>query len=149
MIGVFDTQWQRRMAEVLRLLESEHVLVVHSSGLDEIALDRPTHVVELRNGEISEYDIEPSQFGIEPRSMDDLVATSPETSLAKLEQSLAEPDSKAADIVSLNAGAAIYAAGVATSLKNGVLMAQDAIAAGLARERLQDLVRVSRLMTLK
>ena len=57
-----------------------------------------------------------------------------------------EPDSSAADIVSLNAGAAIYVSGVATSLANGVTMAQDAIAAGLANERLQELVRISKLM---
>ena len=66
-------------------------------------------------------------------------------SLQLLQQSLTDPDSAAADIVSLNAGAAIYAAGVALSLKMGVEMAQDAIAAGLANERLQEFVRVTKL----
>ena len=75
-----------------------------------------------------------------------LCADSTESSLALVKQSLSEPDSAAADIVSLNAGAAIYVAGVATSLKNGVIMAQDAIAAGLAKERLDELIRISSLM---
>jgi anthranilate phosphoribosyltransferase len=122
------------------------VLVVHSNGLDEITLEGPSYVVELQGGEIRDYQIEPQDFDIDPRSHDGLRADSPESSLALMKQSLTEPDSAAADIVSLNAGAAIYAAGVATNLKNGVIMAQDAIAAGLANERLEELIRISRLM---
>ncbi len=145
-IGVFSPIWQRRMAEVSKLLGAEHVLVVHSNGLDEIALDAPSYVVELNGGNISEYEITPEDFGIDTRGTDDLRADSPEASLALVKQALNEPDSAAADIVSLNAGAAIYASGVATSLANGVIMAQDAIAAGLANERLQELVRISSMM---
>ena len=146
-IGVFSPEWQRRMAEVLKLLGSEHAMIVHSDGLDEIRLDAPTHVVELKNGEISEYDISPEQFGIAMRNdIAELCAESTESSLALVKQALQNPDSAAADIVSLNAGAAIYVAGIATSLANGVVMAQDAIAAGLANECLQELVRISSLM---
>lgn len=145
-IGVFSPLWQTRMAEVARLLGAEHVLVVHSRGLDEIALDGPTHVVELKNGEIVDYEIEPADFGIDTSPRDELIADSPESSLELVRQSLTQPDSAAADIVSLNAGAAIYVAGVATNLANGVTMAQDAIAAGLANERLQELVRISSMM---
>ncbi len=145
-IGVFSREWQRTLAKVSGLLGAEHVLVVHSHGLDEIALDAPSHVVELRDGSITEYEIEPADFGITQRSCEDLTSDSPEASLQLVSESLTQPDSAAADIVSLNAGAAIYAAGVATSLANGVIMAQDAIAAGLANERLQELVRISRLM---
>jgi anthranilate phosphoribosyltransferase len=146
-IGVFSPEWQRRMAEVLNLLGSEHAMIVHSDGLDEIRLDAPTHVVELKDGEITEYDISPDQFGIAVRNdVSELCAESTETSLALVKQALKEPDSAAADIVSLNAGAAIYVAGIATSLANGVVMAQDAIAAGLANECLQELVRISSLM---
>lgn len=145
-VGVFSPLWQERLAEVLKLLGAEHVLVVHSNGLDEIALDGPSYVVELKNGNISEYEIEPEDFGISRRAPGELRADSPAASLALVTRALTEPDSAAADIVSLNAGAAIYAAGVATSLSNGVIMAQDAIAAGLANERLQELVRISRLM---
>lgn len=145
-IGVFAAAWQVPLAEVLKLLGAEHVLIVHSNGLDEIALDGPSYVVELKAGQIQQYEIKPGDFGITARGHEGLTASSPEASLELLKQSLNEPDSAAADIVSLNAGAAIYAAGVATTLVNGVIMAQDAIAAGLANERLQELVRISRLM---
>ncbi len=145
-IGVFCPIWQTRLAEVLQLLDAEHVLVVHSNGLDEIALDGATFVVELREGVITEYEIRPEDFGVASTSMSGLRADSPESSLTLMQQALTEPDSPAADIVSLNAGAAIYVAGVATSLANGVSMAQDAIAAGLANERLDELVRITRLM---
>jgi len=145
-IGVFSNVWQRRLAEVLQLLDAQHVLVVHSNGLDEIALDGPSYVVELKDGQISEYQVSPEDFGISTRSCEALTAESPEASLKLIKQSLNEPDSAAADLVSLNAGAAIYAAGVATSLGNGVMMAQDAISAGLADERLKELVRISNLM---
>ncbi len=145
-LGVFSPAWQTTMAEVLRLLGADHVLVVHGDGLDEISLEAPSWVVELKGGRIDGYEIEPEDFGIESSSHDSLRADSPATSLALLQQALTQPDSPAADIVSLNAGAAIYAAGVATSFRNGVIMAQDAIAAGLANERLEELVRISRLM---
>jgi len=145
-IGVFDGGWQDRLAEVARLLGAEHVLVVHSDGLDEIALCGPTRVVELRGGEIRCYEISPEDFGIPVRSHDGLQADSTPASLALVKQALGEPDSAAADLVSLNAGAAIYAAGVAMNLRDGVTMAQDAIAAGLARERLAELARISSLM---
>ena len=145
-IGVFSPIWQRRVAEVAQLLGAEHVLVVHSNGLDEIALDGPTFVVELKNGQISDYEISPEDYGIAMRSSENLVADSPESSLELVHEALTKPDSAAADIVSLNAGAAIYASGVATSLRNGVEMAQDAIAAGLANERLQELIRISSMM---
>lgn len=145
-LGVFSPVWQETLARVLKLLGAEHVLVVHSNGLDEIALDGGTYVVELRDGRIDGYEIAPEDFGMRRRSTETLRADSPAASLALMKQSLTEPDSAAAEIVSLNAGAAIYAAGVATTLKNGVLMAQDAIAAGLANERLEELVRITKLM---
>ncbi|HEY5646526.1 MAG TPA: anthranilate phosphoribosyltransferase [Pseudomonadales bacterium] len=145
-IGVFSPLWQRRMAEVARLLGSEHVLVVHSNGLDEISLSGPSYVVELKRGEIIEYEIDPEDFGMTTRSTEELRADTVGASLELIETALNQPDSAAADIVCLNAGAAIYAAGVATTLGNGVIMAQDAVASGLADERMQELVRISRLM---
>jgi anthranilate phosphoribosyltransferase len=146
-IGVFSPLFQETLARVLKLLDSEHVLVVHSNGLDEIALDSSSYVVELKDGRIIGYEISPEQFGIARRSVAGLRGNSPEGSLALVRQALGEPDSAAADIVSLNAGAAIYASGVATSLANGVAMAQDVIAAGLARERLEEFVRMTQLMS--
>lgn len=145
-LGVFSPLWQHRIAEVQALLGAEHVLVVHASGLDEITLDGPSLIVELRRGTISEYEIRPEDFGIKTRGVNALRAESPSASLALLRQSLREPDSDAAELVALNAGAAIYASGVAMSLRDGVTMAQDAIAAGLANERFEELVRVTSLM---
>ncbi|MGI9328916.1 MAG: anthranilate phosphoribosyltransferase [Pseudomonadales bacterium] len=145
-MGVFAADKQQIVCEVLQLLGREHVLVVHSHGLDEIRLDLPSQVVELNQGTITSYQVEPEDFGIERRSVESLKADSVAASLQLLKQSLTEPDSAAADIVSLNAGAAIYSAGVAKSLKMGVDMAQDAIAAGLANERLQEFVRITKLM---
>ncbi len=145
-IGVFASSWQRTLAEVLVILGAEHVLIVHSRGLDELSLDGVSSVCELQRGAITEFDITPEDVGLATRSIEGLHADSPESSLALLRQSLTEPDSAAAEIVALNAGAAIYTAGVATNFKNGVAMAQDAIAAGLAKEKLDELVRISSLM---
>ena len=146
-IGVFSDTWQLPMAEVLKLLDCEHAMIVHSNGLDEIRLDAPSSVVELKNGEITEYQISPEDFGIAKRDVNaELSADSVESSLGLVKQALSEPDSAAADIVSLNAGAAIYVSGVATTHANGVLMAQDAIASGLAKERLDELARITSMM---
>jgi len=146
-IGVFDQRWQLKIAQVLQLLGSEHAMIVHSAGLDEIRLDAPTHVVELQQGDIIEYDISPDQFGItKTDDISHLCATSKEGSLNLMKEALTQPNSAAADIVSLNAGAAIYVAGVATNLKNGIIMAQDAISTGMANECLNELVRISSMM---
>ena len=148
-IGVFDLEWQRKMAEVLHLLGAEQALIVHSDGLDEITLDRTTHVAELKNGSISYYALEAKDFDLPTHSAAELAALkaeSLEASLALVKQSLGEPESAAASIVSLNAGAAIYVAGIADSMQQGVVMAQDAIAAGLAKERFNELVRITGMM---
>jgi|TARA_B100000315_G_scaffold170241_1_gene158814 anthranilate phosphoribosyltransferase len=145
-LGVFSADWQRTMAEVLQRLGSEHVMVVHSRGLDELSLDGPSSVVELQLGQIEHYELVPEDVGLTTTPVDELRATDADTSLNLMKQALTRPNSPAAEIVALNAGAAIYVSGVATSLANGVMMAQDAIASGLAEERLKELARVSALM---
>jgi anthranilate phosphoribosyltransferase len=145
-IGVADASRLPQLAEVLRALGSRHVMLVSSDGLDEISIAGESSIVELKGGAIREYRISPGEFGIERRPLDGLRADSPTASLALVEAALTDPGSAASDIVALNAAAAIYAAGVATSLANGVAMAQDAISAGLAKERLDELVRVTKLM---
>lgn len=148
-IGVFSAEWQRKMAEVLKLLGSEHAMIVHSEGLDEIRLDAPTRVVELKDGEISEFEISPTDFDLDVVGTDvvaNLSADSTEASLQLVKSAISTADSPEANIVALNAGSAIYVSGVATTLANGVTMAQDAIASGLAKERLDELVRVSKMM---
>jgi anthranilate phosphoribosyltransferase len=144
LLGVFDRAWLRPLAEVLQRLGSDHVMVVHSSdGLDEISASAVTYVCELREGEISEYKISPEDFGITPVSLQSLSAVDPETSLKLVKQGISELESAAANIVSLNAGASIYVSGVADSLAEGVAMAQDAIASGLAKNKLAELIDFS------
>jgi anthranilate phosphoribosyltransferase len=145
-VGVAAAEWQDRLAYVLQALGSRHVLLVHADGLDELTIAGATQIVELKNGAISRYAVAPEDFGIERSALDALRADSPAASLALVNQSLDEPDSAAAQIVALNAGAAIYVSGVATTFANGVIMAQDAISAGLAKERLAELVRITSLM---
>ncbi len=145
-VGVFSRKWLRPLAEVAQLLGSEHVLIVHGGGLDELAIDGPSQVCELKAGRIDQYEITPEDLGLARQDAINLQADSVASSLALVVQSLSEPDSTAAAIVALNAGAAIYAAGLALNQAAGVEMAQDAIASGLAKERLEELIRVSRLM---
>ncbi|MEJ2130952.1 MAG: anthranilate phosphoribosyltransferase [Gammaproteobacteria bacterium] len=147
LLGAYDRAVQRTMAEVLKELGSEHVLVVHSAeGLDEMSIAGRTHVVELKGGRIEEYDVRPQEFGLEAHPLEGLIATSCEESLAKVLEALTDVQSAAGAMVALNAGAAIYASDVCATLGQGVHMAQDAIASGLAKERLDELVRISSLM---
>ncbi|WP_342243991.1 anthranilate phosphoribosyltransferase [Pseudomonas sp. OTU5201] len=143
-VGVFSQALCRPLAEVLKRLGSEHILVVHSrDGLDEVSLAAPTHVAELKNGEVTEYHIQPEDFGIKSQSLIGLTVGSPQESLELIRDALGrrktENGQKAADMIVLNAGAALYAADLASSLKEGVRLAQDALHTGLAREKLDEL----------
>ena len=144
-IGVFAAEWQCPMAEVCQALGSQHVLVVHSRGLDELAIDGPSQVVELRDGRVESYAIAPADFGMAERGMEALEAATPEASLALLRGALNGSNEAAADLVALNAGAALYAAGAATTLANGVTLAQDVIATGQATEKFREFIDFTRL----
>ena len=145
LLGVFGREWVRPIAEVLASLGSKHVMVVHSEdGLDELSVSAPTHVAELKDGEITEYTVEPDQFGMQLTDLDSLRIGSSEESLTLVKAALSGEHQGATDIVALNAGAAIYVSGQALSLANGVEMARDAIAAGLATERLNEFCAFTR-----
>lgn len=149
-IGVFNKNLCRPMAEVLKRLGSQHVLVVHANdGLDEISLATETHVAELKNGEVSEYTIKPEDFGIESQSLIGLDVESADQSLTLIKSALGKDDSenakKARDMIVLNAGAAIYVADLASSLDEGMAMAADAIGSGLALGKLNDLASFTRV----
>ena len=144
-IGVFTPTLCRPIAEVLKRLGSEHVLVVHSKdGLDELSLAATSHIAELKDGEVREYDVSPEELGIKSRSLIGLTVEDPLASLALIRDALGkrttEAGEKAADIIILNAGAALYAADHATSLQEGVKLASDALYSGLAREKLNELI---------
>ncbi|MEX2963939.1 anthranilate phosphoribosyltransferase [Microbulbifer sp. TYP-18] len=143
-IGVYDRAHCRMLAEVLRTLGSEHVLVMHSDdGLDEASIAADTFAVELRDGELRELQIRPEEFGLQRRSLEGLSVSGAGASLALIGDALGKQTTqaaaKAADMIALNAGLAIYASGVAGTPKQGVAMAQDAIAGGLAGEKIRDL----------
>lgn len=138
-LGVFDKNLVRPLAEALKNLGSEHVLVVHSQdGLDEISLAAPTFVAELKNGGISEYSITPESLGLKTRPLDSLYISDARQSLALVKTALTDNHSAAADIVALNAGAAIYAANLCSTLQQGVDMARDILGTGIAWEKLQE-----------
>lgn len=150
-IGVFNPALCRPLAQVLQRLGSEHVLIVHSSdGLDEISLAAETFVAELKDGQITEYKISPEQLGIDSQSLIGLTVESAEQSYKLIKDALGKRETaagnKAADIIALNAGAAIYAANIASSLEQGVEMAQDAIFTGLALGKLNELVSFTRCL---
>ena len=139
LLGVFDGKWLTVIADVLKKLGSEHVMVVHSEdGLDELSIAVPTNVSELKNGLVTNYTITPEQFGFERASMEPLRVKNPEESLSLVYSALSGKNNRASDIVALNAGAAIYVSGTAGSLGDGVEMARDAIGSGLALEKMKD-----------
>ena len=129
------------MAQVLGKLGSNHVLVVQAEdGMDEISICGPTHVAELKEGEVTTYTITPEQFGFSPASMDSLVADSAEGSLGIVHGLFTNDQGPARDIVALNAGAAIYVAGLADTLGAGVAKASEVIASGDAAVKLEQFV---------
>jgi|TARA_Y100000310_G_scaffold345576_1_gene466801 anthranilate phosphoribosyltransferase len=140
LIGVYDRAWLRPIADVLQELGSDHVMVVHSAdNLDEISVSAETFVAELKGGEISEYSITPEQFNLSRADLADLKVADPEESLAMVRQAIAGEGEACSGIVELNAGAAIYVAGLCDTLSAGVEMARDAIGGGLAAEKLKEL----------
>ena len=143
LIGVFDPAWITVMLEVLRSLGSRHVLVVAAEdGLDEISLAAPTAVGELKDGTISQYTVQPTDFGVSGhQDYRALQIDSPGASLALLQAALANEHRAASDIVAINAGAAIYVAGLADDLSAGVARARAAMQSGAARQKLDALVR--------
>ncbi|ASJ71690.1 anthranilate phosphoribosyltransferase [Granulosicoccus antarcticus] len=144
LLGVYDRQWVRPVAEVLDKLGSRHVIVVHGhDGMDEISISGPTQVAELRDGQVTEYVIEPSQFGIETSSLDSIKVSSAAESFELVKQVLANEPGAARDIVVLNAGAALCVAGVVESIAEGVTLADQTIASGAAARKLAQLIAVS------
>ncbi len=140
-IGVFSNELCRPMAEVLKQLGAEHVMVVHSKdGLDEISLASATYVAELKNGEINEWMIQPEDVDIESQTLVGLTIDSPAESLALIKNALGKKKSdigdKAANMIALNAGAGIYVSGLTSTYKQGVALAHDIIYGGQALEKM-------------
>ena len=143
-IGVFSAQWLEPLAQVLARLGSRHVLVVHGEDvIDEISIGAATQVAELKDGAVQRYSLTPEQFGMERTDITALVVKDASESLALLRAVLADTPGPARDIVALNAGAAVYAAGLAESIEQGVEKALAAISSGVARQKLEALVSMT------
>lgn len=144
-LGVFDQHWVRPMAEVLKTLGSHHVMVVHAAdGLDEISTAALTFVAELKDGVITEYTIQPEDVGLQQSSLDSIRVETAQESLQLIQRVFAGEQGTARDIVCLNAGAAIYVAGLADSHAAGVAKAQQVLDSGAAATRLQQLIDLTK-----
>ncbi len=144
LVGVFAREWVKPVAQVLSELGSNHVLVVHSDdGLDEISISAPTYIAELKAGDVTTFSVEPSQFGFETRPLSEICVGNVEESLNLVRGVLDGETGAARDIVLLNAGAAIYVAGLAATVAEGIDAARTAIDSGQAKARLERLVALS------
>jgi anthranilate phosphoribosyltransferase len=140
-MGVFSKDLVEPLAHVLQRLGSEHVLIVHAEdGMDEISIATPTFVAELNNGKVSSYTIQPEDFGMQRASLDKIRAADSAHSLDIIKSVFENKEGPAKDIVSMNAGAAIYAAGLSQTLTDGVKKAQGVIASGEVNGKLEQLV---------
>ena len=140
-LGVFSKDLVEPLAHVLKRLGSEHVLVVHAEdGMDEISIASATFVAELKDGEVSSYMVQPEDFSMSRSDLQQIRATDSAHSLEIIKAVFDNTEGPAKDIVCLNAGAAIYVAGLAASLASGVKRAQEVIASGAVNEKLQQLI---------
>ena len=140
MMGVFHPDLVGIQVRVMQRLGAQHVLVVHGrDSLDEISLGAATLVGELKDGKISEYEIHPEDFGFTMSATRNLRVETPEASKAMLLSALEGRHSPALSVVLMNAGAALYAANVAASIRDGIALARRAIESGAARRKVDEL----------
>lgn len=147
LMGVFHPDLVGIQVRALQRLGAEHALVVYGrDGMDEVSLGAATMVGELRNGEISEYEIHPEDFGLPMASNRAFKVETPQESLALMRQVLDNQPGAARDIVVLNAGAALYAANVAADIREGIAKARSALESGAAKAKLEQLVAASKTL---
>jgi anthranilate phosphoribosyltransferase len=144
LMGVFHPDLVGIQVRVLQRLQAEHVLIVYGmNGMDEISLSGETMVGELVHGEVREYVIHPSDFGLPVYDTRVLRVANKEESVQCIQRALANEDGPVRDIVLLNAGGALYASGVASSIADGVKRAREAVASGKALAKLSQFVAVT------
>jgi anthranilate phosphoribosyltransferase len=140
LLGVFDPAWAETLARALQELGSERAMVVHGSGLDEIALHAETYVAELHQGTVRTYSLAPEDAGLRRAPLEEVTGGGPEQNAAIASEVLGGRPGARRDIVVLNAAAALVIAGVAGDLREGAVVAARAIdsgAAGRVLERLR------------
>jgi anthranilate phosphoribosyltransferase len=144
MMGVFHPDLVGIQARVLQQLGAKHAVVVWArDNMDEVSLGAATMVGELVNGEIREYEIHPEDFGLQMSSSRNLKVANAAESIAKIREALDNQPGPARDIVLLNTGTALYAAGVASSIVDGVDRAREAVASGAARAKLEQFAKLT------
>jgi anthranilate phosphoribosyltransferase len=140
-VGVYDEALVETLAHVLGELGAEHALVVHGAGgLDEISTIGPTKIAEWNGSSVDVYEVTVADFGIEPATVDDLAGGDAAHNAAAIRAIFAAEGGPQADVVALNAAAAIYVAGAADDLRSGLSMARQAIDGGAAARCLDALV---------
>jgi anthranilate phosphoribosyltransferase len=145
LLGVFHPDLVGILVRVLQRLGSRHVLVVHGvSGLDEIALDGETMIGELKDGEVSEYCVRPSDFGLMECDMAAIRVADAAQSKELVMEALTGKPGPALDVVLLNAGAALYVAGITQNIAAGIARAREAVMSGAARAKLDEFVTFTR-----
>ncbi|WXU00084.1 MAG: Anthranilate phosphoribosyltransferase [Catillopecten margaritatus gill symbiont] len=143
-MGVYDKNLIEPIANVLKSLGSKHVMVVHSKdGLDEISIADDTFVAELKDGKVTTYTVNPTDFGLPLGDLNDIKAEDAESSLTLIQNALDGVEGAGKNIIALNAGAAIYVSGVANSLQAGIDKAVQILNSGVAHQKLDDFVKES------
>ena len=143
-MGVYDKGLVEPIANVLKGLNSRHVMVVHSEdGLDEFSIAKKTYVAELKDNNISTYTVHPHDFGFEEGNLDSIKAENADQSLALINEAFSGKKGVSRDIIALNAGAAIYVSGLVNSLNEGIQKAKQVLSDGTAREKLEAYIHAS------
>lgn len=143
-LGVFDRRWLEPLARVLASLGTQHALVINADdGLDEITISGGTEICELKQGEVTSYRVTPEDFEMQTSELDAIRVENAEDSAKMILALLEGNPGPSADIVCLNAGAAIYVAGKCDSLKEGVSLARQQLSSNAAYEKLQQLIKLS------
>ena len=143
-MGVYNKRWMNPIANVLKELGSEHILIVHSQdGLDEISIASATSITEMKDGKIFDYEITPEDFGFKTSSLKGLEVNSPQESLELVHSALTGQREEAGAMISMAAGAALYVSEVSDSLKSGINLAHECVNDGGGIEKLNQLVEYS------
>ena len=143
-MGVYDKSLIEPIANVLKELGSRHVMVVHSAdGLDELSIADKTYVAELKEGVVTTYTIYPEELGFVLGDLNDIKADDAKDSLNIIKDAFSGKEGAARDIISLNAGAAIYVCGLTDSLMSGIERSRLALSDGSAQQKLDDYIKIS------
>ncbi|CUS82415.1 anthranilate phosphoribosyltransferase [Candidatus Kryptonium thompsonii] len=143
-IGVFSENLTEKIAFVLKELASEHALVVHGTGgIDEISIAGATKITELKNGEVKTYEIVPEDFGLKRWDLNLILGGDAKLNAEIIRKILDGESGPHRDVTLLNSGAAIYVSGLASSIYEGIKMAEEAIDSGRAKQKLEDLVKLT------